>query len=183
MKRNGRRCPVCQRVFGLSRQFTAAAGFDFRSGCRSCAILQSLAASFDGFFHGYTRWREAANGGEAIAVTGLAAVVVERDVHRLQPDLLDLPAREAVRCGRKFRDAEFLRVAVALGDLNAPDGFPLLMCRQVHAPNVKAVNEWVWQAVDVVRGEEIEYSFAVGLHVLQDGFDNAIRNAAIGCAG
>jgi hypothetical protein len=64
--------------------------------------------------------------------------------------LFNLPARETVRGRCKLGDAEFLRVTVALGDVNAPDGFTLRLVGQVNAPNVHTINERVRQTVNVV---------------------------------
>ena len=54
------------------------------------------------------------------------------------------------------------------------------MVGQIHKPCHNAVDHGVWNLVNIVSGENIEDALGVVLHVLDDGFDDAIGGAAVG---
>jgi len=143
---------------------------------------KAAAARFDGVGHGHAGRGGCGDGVERVLRGRFAGIVVEGVGHGSEPDLLDLATGES---GGEFGqriDVEFLRLAFALGDVDAPDGSALGSGGQIHGPYVESVDEGIGKSVDVVGGEDEEDAFAVELHILEDGLDHAVGRAAIGRA-
>ena len=165
------------------------AGFGFGGGgfegCLGGAAFEAVAACLDGCSHGFGGGDGAGECGEGVFGGGWA-LGVEGGHEGILPHGFDLATRVAFTGFGESLQVEVVGVprgglaSAQFGDVDAPDGEALLVVGEVYEPCHNAVDHGVWYLVNIICREDIEDALGVVLHILDDGFDDAIGGAAVG---